>query len=122
VIDTAWAQMGGGAASGGLNAILGSPIPAIILMFGVFYILVIRPQQQKQKEHQLMLANLKKNDEIVTSGGLYGRVMALADDVITVEIAPNVKVRVSRPQIANVLTVAKVSDKSNNDREKEKSK
>ena len=68
-----------------------------------------------------MLANLKRNDEIVTNGGLYGRVMALADDVITVEIAPNVKVRVSRPQIASVVT-AKVGDKSTSEKEKEKPK
>lgn len=122
MIDTAWAQLGGGAANGGLGAILGSPIPAIVLMFGVFYILVIRPQQQKQKEHQLMLANLKKNDEIVTSGGLYGRVMGLTDDIVTVEVAPNVRVRISRPQIASVVTVAKSTDKPNNEKEKEKSK
>ena len=76
-------------------------------MFVVFYFLLIRPQQQKAKEHKLMLANLKKNDQIITSGGLYGRVLTLADDVVTVEIAPNVKVRVSRPQIASVVTADK---------------
>ena len=66
-----------------------------------------------------LLANLKKKDEIITSGGLYGRVMALADDVVTVEIAPNVRVRVSRPQIATVLGADKVVAA---DKEKEKPK
>ena len=123
MIGAAWAQAaGGGAAPSGLNAILGTPLPAIVLMFGVFYLLLIRPQQQKQKEHRMMLANLKKNDEVITNVGLYGRVITLTDDVLTLEIAPNVRVRVSRPQLASVVTASKPADKSTNDREKDKNK
>src|SRR5579862_2166044 len=109
--DVAWAQ-GAGGAQGGLSGLLGTPLPPVLMMIAVIYLLVFRPQQQKAKEHKLMLANLKKNDEIITNGGLYGRVMALADDVVTVEIAPNVKVRVSRPQIATVVLAVKASDRS----------
>ena len=109
MIDVAWAQ--GGAA--GAPPTLVSFMP-LALVFVVFYLLLIRPQQQKAKEHKLLLANLKKNDEIITSGGLYGRVLALADEVITVEIAPNVKVRISRPQIATIVTAPKPGDKPNN--------
>ena len=114
MIDVAWAQAGGGAA-GPPTLISFLPLAAV---FVVFYFLLIRPQQQKAKEHRVLLANLKKNDEIITSGGLYGRVMAMADDIVTVEIAPNVKVRVSRPQIATVLG----ADKVVTDKEKEKPK
>src|SRR5215468_7160414 len=105
--DVAWAQ--GGAA--GAPPTLVSFLP-LALVFAVFYLLLIRPQQQKAKEHKVLLANLKKNDEIITSGGLYGRVLALSDDVITVEIAPNVKVRISRPQVATVVTAPKPAEKT----------
>jgi preprotein translocase subunit YajC len=108
MIDVAWAQ--GGA---GTPPTLVSFLP-LALVFVVFYLLLIRPQQQKAKEHKLLLANLKKNDEIITNGGLYGRVLALAEDIITVEIAPNVKVRVSRPQIATIVTAPKPGEKTNN--------
>jgi preprotein translocase subunit YajC len=109
MIGTAWAQAGPGAVPPTLVS-----FAPLALVFVVFYLLLIRPQQQKAKEHRVMLANLKKNDEIITNGGLYGRVLAMADDIVTVEIAPNVKVRVSRPQIGTVLTP--------NDKEKEKTK
>jgi preprotein translocase subunit YajC len=118
MIGTAWAQAGGGAAA---PPTLVSFLP-LALVFVVFYFLLIRPQQQKAKEHKVMLASLKKNDEIITSGGLYGRVLAMADDVVTVEIAPNVKVRVSRPQIATVVTASKPAEKAGNDKEKDKTK
>ncbi len=105
MIDAAWAQ--GGAAAGG------PPIWIQLLpfagLFAVFYFLIIRPQQQKQNDHTAMLANLKKNDEVVTSGGLYGRIQTISDDVVTLEIAPNVKVRVSRPQIASVVSGIKTA-------------
>lgn len=117
--DVAWAQAGAGAAGG--PPIMVQLLPFVGL-FLVFYFLIIRPQQQKQKQHTDLLANLKKNDEVVTSGGLYGRVMALSDDVVTLEIAPNVRVRVSRPQIASVASAAKPATAGTNDKEKEKAK
>lgn len=118
MIDTAWAQAGAGGAG---PPTLVSFLP-LALVFVVFYFLLIRPQQKKAKDHRVMLANLKKNDEIITGGGLYGRVLALADDVVTVEIAPNVKVRISRPQISTVVTAPKAADKAGAEKEKEKGK
>jgi preprotein translocase subunit YajC len=105
--DVAWAQVGG---AGGAPSPLVSFAP-LILVFVVFYFLLIRPQQQKAKEHRTMLANLKRNDEVITAGGLYGKVTALGDDVVTLEIAPNVRVRVSRPQISSVVSVSRGEDK-----------
>ncbi|MBI3001469.1 MAG: preprotein translocase subunit YajC [Deltaproteobacteria bacterium] len=75
----------------------------LILVFVIFYLLLIRPQQKKVKEHRGMLEKLKKNDEVMTSGGIYGKVVALSDTVVTLEVAPNVRVRVHRPQIAEIV-------------------
>ena len=83
----------------------------LILVFIIFYLLLIRPQQRKVKEHQQMLGQLKRNDEVMTSGGIYGRVMALADNVVTLEVAPNVRIRVHRPQISQVVTGEKPAAK-----------
>ena len=91
-----------------------SPVMTIlpfILIFVIMYFLVIRPQQKKAKDHQEMLTKLKKNDEVMTSGGIYGKVVALADNVVTLEVAPNVRIRVHRPQISAVVTGEKSSSK-----------
>jgi preprotein translocase subunit YajC len=112
--DLAYAQTPGG---GGMPAILQSPLPMVLIILVIFYLLVMRPQQQKEKQHRTMLDNLKRNDEVTTSSGLYGRVVALSDKVVTLEIAPNVRVRVDRPHIASL--VPKGTDKEK-DREKEK--
>jgi preprotein translocase subunit YajC len=95
---------------------LGGPGPLMtifpfILIFLIMYLMVIRPQQRKAKEHQEMLKRLKKNDEVMTSGGIYGKVVALADNVVTLEVAPNVRIRVHRPQISAVVTGEKSSSK-----------
>jgi preprotein translocase subunit YajC len=68
----------------------------------VFYFLLIRPQQQARKRHMEMVAALKKNDIVVTSGGMIGKVKSVADDEVRVELAPNVDVRVLRHTIAEV--------------------
>ena len=77
-------------------------IAPLILIFVVFYFLLIRPQQQARKRHMEMVANLKKNDIVVTSGGMIGKVKSVADDEVRVELAPNVDVRVLRHTIAEV--------------------
>lgn len=87
---------------------VGGPGPIVSLMpiaamFVVLYFLLIRPQQKRTREHDTMVENLKRNDEIVTTGGLYGRVQTIADKVLTVEIAPNVRVRIDRAQVADVV-------------------
>ena len=91
-----------------------SPVMTIlpfILIFVIMYFLVIRPQQKKAKDHQQMLTKLKKNDEVMTSGGIYGKVISLADNVVTLEVAPNVRIRVHRPQISAVVTGEKSPSK-----------
>src|SRR5438046_5963628 len=82
-----------------------------ILICVIMYFMVIRPQQKKTKEHQELLNKLKKNDEVMTSGGIYGKVVALAENVVTLEVAPNVRIRVHRPQISAVLTGEKAAAK-----------
>jgi preprotein translocase subunit YajC len=93
--------MGGGGAEGGQGGAFGAFVP-LILMFAIFYFLLIRPQQKKAKEHRSMVSSLKKGDRVVSSGGLHGVVTGLTDDVVTVEIAPKVRVKVSRGSIAGV--------------------
>lgn len=74
---------------------------ALILV--VFYFLLIRPQQKKARETQEMIDNLKVADEIVTTGGLYGRVIKIADKVLFVEVAPKVQVRLERSSVSRVV-------------------
>ena len=69
-------------------------------IFAIFYFLLIRPQQRKAKQHKQVLASLKKGDRIVSSGGLHGVITGLTDDIVTLEIAPKVRVKVSRGYIA----------------------
>jgi preprotein translocase subunit YajC len=92
---------GGGAAPAG-----GGDFSFIIMMavlFGIFYFLMIRPQQKKQKEIKNMIANLTHGDLVMTSGGIQGKVAALTDTVVTIEIADKVKIKVARNYIAAVL-------------------
>lgn len=74
---------------------------AMILV--VFYFLLVRPQQQKAKQTEEMLANLRVNDDVVTMGGLYGKIVKIADKVLIVEIAPKVQVRIDRPAVTQVV-------------------
>ena len=74
----------------------------LILMFGVFYFLLIRPQQQKQKEQTNMLAKLEKNDEIITAGGVHATIVAVNDKTATIRIAENVKVEIEKASISQV--------------------
>jgi preprotein translocase subunit YajC len=93
---------GGAGADGAQGGAFGAFIP-LILMFAIFYFLLIRPQQKKAKEHKNMVAALKKGDRVVSSGGLHGTVTGITDDVVTMEVAPKVRVRVSRGSIAGVF-------------------
>ena len=103
VIAPAHAQAAGQAAPGGLfgGGLLGMlPMSAII---GVMYFLMIRPQMKRAKEHKAMLEKLSRGDEVLTNGGVAGTVTDLGDNFITVEIADNVRIRVQKGAIANVL-------------------
>ena len=90
---------GGGGQGGGFGAFM-----PLILMFAIFYFLLIRPQQKKAKQHRELLAALKKGDRVVSSGGLHGVVTGLTDDVVTMEIAPKIRVKVSRGSISGVTS------------------
>ncbi|WP_022854326.1 preprotein translocase subunit YajC [Thermodesulfatator atlanticus] len=76
----------------------------LILIFVIFYFLLIRPQQKRAKEHQKFLENLKRGDQVFTSGGLIGRVQNVDQDTVTLEVAPNVNVKVVKPYIAGPVT------------------
>ncbi len=93
-------QNGGGGEAGPLGA-LGGFLP-LILIFVIFYFLLIRPQSKRAKEHKNMLESLKKGDKILTSGGIHGVIDAIDGDSLTVKIAENVKIKLSRSGIASL--------------------
>ena len=74
----------------------------LLLIFVVFYMFLIRPQQKRAKEHEAKINAVQKNDDVVTAGGLMGKVTKVADDYVEVEIAPNVRVKAVKSTIANV--------------------
>ena len=111
MIDVAYAQ----SAPGGAGAPPWSMLPMFVIIFVIMYFMVIRPQQKKAKDHQELLNRLKKNDEVMTSGGIYGKVVDLKDTIVTIEVAPNVRIRVARAQIATVLSAEKAPAKEGKD-------
>lgn len=101
----AMAQPPGGAGGSG-----GSPIGAfmpLILIFIIFYFLLIRPQQKKQKEHQKLLSELQKGDKIITTGGIHGVIVNIKENVLSVKIAENVRIDISRGNVAVVKKESK---------------
>jgi preprotein translocase subunit YajC len=92
-----------GAATGGAggSAFFVQLFP-LLLIFVVFYLFLIRPQQKRAKAHEAKIAGVQKNDDVVTAGGLMGKVTKVADDHVEVEIAPNVRVKAVKSTIANV--------------------
>jgi preprotein translocase subunit YajC len=75
----------------------------LILMFVIFYFLLIRPQQKKQKEHKQMLENLTRGDRVVTAGGLHGRVVEAKEDVLTLDLGNDMHVQVGRGFISALI-------------------
>lgn len=75
-----------------------------LAIFAIFYVLMIRPQQQRVKQHQASISAVKKGDEVITGGGIRGRVTKVGDDEAEVEIAQGVKIRVVKSTISQVLT------------------
>lgn len=96
LISSAYAQ--GEATQGGLMGFL-----PLILIFVVFYFMLIRPQMKRSKEHKNLVSQLAKGDEVVTNGGLLGRITDVSDSFITLEVADGVQVRVQRQAVANVM-------------------
>jgi len=104
-ISQALAQTAPAAApsAGGIDSILGGPLPMLVLMFVVLYFIMIRPQMKRQKEHRAMIDALAKGDEIVTSGGLLGRVSKMGESYLHIEVASGVELQVQRSSIVQIL-------------------
>jgi preprotein translocase subunit YajC len=118
----AMAPTGQGAQGGGFGAFI-----PLILMFVIFYFLLIRPQQKKQKEHTLMIKNLRKGDRVMTNGGIMGTIASLDETTIHLEVANKVKVKINRgyvaalisPQAGNVPSGQKQENQESREKEKE---
>src|SRR5438067_9549482 len=93
-----------GQSSGIVGGLLGSFIVPMLGMVAIFWFLVFRPQQQQVKAHRAAIAAVKKGDEVITGGGIRGRVTKVTDDEAEVEIAQGVKIRVIKSTISQVLT------------------
>jgi len=109
MVDVAWATNGAAAASpqgGGFMGFL-----PLILIFVVFYFLLIRPQQKKARQHQEFVQNLKKGDEVITNGGMHGKITGLTDRVATLEIADNVRIKISRQYILGSASDTEAAEK-----------
>jgi preprotein translocase subunit YajC len=79
-----------------------SQLITIVLIIGVFYFLLIRPQKKTQEEHKKMLESLKKNDEVITVGGIHGSIANVKDHTVTLKVDDNVKIEVQKSSIASV--------------------
>jgi preprotein translocase subunit YajC len=103
-ISSAFAQTAPAAAAAGgdMQSTLMSMLP-LLLMFAVLYFVMIRPQMKKQKEHRSMIDALAKGDEIVTAGGLLGKVSKIGDAYVSVELATGVEVQMQRQAVVQVL-------------------
>ena len=110
MISTAFAMGPTGGQAGQAGGLAGF-LP-IIILFAIFYFLLIRPQQKKAKEHREMIANLKKGHRIVTSGGIYGTILSIDDTTIGLEIAEKVKIKISRGNVAALVTDNEPAQKS----------
>ena len=90
----------GGEGKGGAGAGLGA-LPMLLIIFAIFYFLLIRPQQKQARQHQDLVKGLKRGDEVITSGGIYGRVVEIDGAVVVLEIADRVKIRIVKDQIGS---------------------
>ena len=101
MIDVAYAMAPpGGSGGGDMNQLIGF-LP-IVLIFGVFYLLLIRPQQKKAKEHRALIDALKKGDQVVTAAGIYGKVISVDESIVTLEIAPGINIKIGKGYIASL--------------------
>jgi len=98
LISPVWAQGASGAAGGGYESLI-----LIVLMFGVLYFLMIRPQMKRAKEHKTMIEALQKGDEVVAAGGVLGRVTRINENYVTLEVSSNVEIQIQRSAVQLVL-------------------
>ncbi|MGH9277924.1 MAG: preprotein translocase subunit YajC [Acidimicrobiales bacterium] len=81
------------------------PLLALLVTFGLMYVLLIRPQQRRMRQHQAVVSSLRAGDEIVTAGGIYGTVLSVDDETMVLEVAPGVELRVLRAAVSQRVTV-----------------
>jgi len=105
-MSEAWAQAG--AAPSGPPAIYN--IGFIVLMIAIFWLVLLRPEQKRRRQHAQLVANVKKNDQVVLSCGLHGRIVGLAEKTVTVEIAPRVQAVFDRQAIQSVAALAPAAE------------
>lgn len=96
-VALAFAEDAAPAAGGAGGSLMG--IAPLIILFVVFYFLLIRPQQKRAKEHKQMMSEIQKGDTIVTNGGIHGRVVSVNEDTVSVEVADNVRIKISKEAI-----------------------
>ncbi len=106
------AQMAPGDAPAGGGGPMGGPLLLLVAFFLLLYALIIRPQQRQQKQHKKMLGQIQKGDQVVTSGGIHGRVTGVTDDVLTLEIAERVRIKVSKSAVSSRVAPPSESKKS----------
>jgi preprotein translocase subunit YajC len=89
-------------AAGGIGNILGNPLTMMIIVMGIFYVMLILPQQRQRKKVQAMLQAIKSGDKVITSSGIYGTVNGIDGETVILKIADQVKIRIARSAIAQV--------------------
>ena len=97
LISSAYAQTAAAPSGGGLEQIF-----IMIAMFAVLYFFMIRPQQKKAKEHRALLDSLKRGDQVVTAGGMHGKVSGIDGDIVNLEIAPGVVIKITKGYVASL--------------------
>ena len=98
-------QAGGNAQGGGMSFLI-----TMALIGFVFYFLLIRPQSKQVKAYQQLLDSLKRDDMVITTGGIHGKITNVAETVVTIEIAPNVRIKVTKKNISGLSTINKQPD------------
>jgi preprotein translocase subunit YajC len=98
----AYAMAGGAEQQAGGSGMEG--IVMLVIMFAIFYLLLIRPQQKRAKQHKALIENLKAGDQVVTAGGIHGKVVAVQDTLVTMEIASNVRIKINRSAVVGTKT------------------
>lgn len=93
-----------GGGTGGGQASWYSTLVPLLVIFAIFYFLMIRPQQKQQKKHREMLSAMRKGDKVITRGGMHGTIYGIADNIVTLEVAENVKIKFSREAVAAVIS------------------
>jgi len=105
-VAAAWAQQAGGAQQppGGVLGFLLGPFGMMIIIFAIIYLLIMRPQQKKQKQHQEMLRGLQRGDKVVTQAGIYGTIIALDEKIVSLQVDDKTRLKIGRWSVADKVT------------------